>query len=89
MSVLPCINELTQTDSSQLDIIFALAHEQGKSPVKVSVEGDIPQAGSEEADRVLGRSDTKVETGGEKAGLGKRISRRMSRRSDVTGAQNA
>jgi hypothetical protein len=75
----------------KLDIIFALAHEQGRSPVKVSVEGDIPQAGSDEADRVLGRQDTKVEPSagnGEKAGLGKRISRHISRRSENTAGQN-
>jgi len=40
-----------------LDIIFATAHEHGKNPVSVSLSGDIPEAGSAEALRVLGRSD--------------------------------
>ena len=39
----------------QLDIIFALAHEQGKSPVWISKSGEIPEAGSPEAEAILGR----------------------------------
>lgn len=42
--------------SNQLDIIFALAHDQGKNPVWVSKSGDIPHAGSREAEAILGRS---------------------------------
>jgi hypothetical protein len=40
---------------SQLDIIFALAHEQGISPVTISKSGEIPEAGSPEAEAILGR----------------------------------
>jgi len=39
----------------QLDIIFALAHDEGKNPVSVSKTGDIPEAGSKEAEMILGR----------------------------------
>lgn len=39
----------------QLDIIFALAHDEGKSPVSVSKSGNIPEAGSREAEMILGR----------------------------------
>lgn len=39
-----------------LDIIFAQAYETGQNPVAVSISGDIPSAGSPEAERILGRS---------------------------------
>ncbi|KAH7916337.1 general substrate transporter [Hygrophoropsis aurantiaca] len=37
-----------------MDVIFALAYNEGVSPVKVSLRKDIPLAGSPEADRILG-----------------------------------
>lgn len=37
-----------------MDVIFALAHNEGVSPVGVSLRKDIPLAGSEDADRILG-----------------------------------
>jgi hypothetical protein len=49
------LNHLS-ADQNQLDIIFALAHDQGKNPVWVSKSGDIPHAGSREAEAILGRS---------------------------------
>ena len=37
-----------------MDVIFALAHNEGVSPVKVSLRKDVPPAGSPEADAILG-----------------------------------
>ncbi|KAG9311786.1 general substrate transporter [Chiua virens] len=37
-----------------MDVIFALAYNEGVSPVAVSLRKDIPAAGSPEADRILG-----------------------------------
>lgn len=37
-----------------MDVIFALAYNEGISPVAVSLRKDIPLAGSAEADRILG-----------------------------------
>lgn len=37
-----------------MDIIFALAHNEGVSPVTVSLRKDLPLAGSPEAHRILG-----------------------------------
>lgn len=39
----------------QLDLIFAIAHDEGKNPVAVSRSGQIPEAGTPEAERALGR----------------------------------
>jgi len=47
----------------ELDIIFAMGHEQNKSPVWISTKGDIPEAGSPEAQRILGRQPGKIEMG--------------------------
>ena len=41
----------------ELDIIFALAYEERKNPVKISLSGNIPEAGSREAHEILGRVD--------------------------------
>lgn len=61
----------------ELDIIFALAYGKGENPVKVSVSGDIPPAGSPEAEIILGRADRDVpeHTGG----IARRLSRALSR----------
>ncbi|KDQ64884.1 hypothetical protein JAAARDRAFT_240916 [Jaapia argillacea MUCL 33604] len=37
-----------------MDVVFALAHMEGVSPVKVSLRKDVPPAGSPEADAILG-----------------------------------
>lgn len=37
-----------------MDVIFALAYNEGISPVKVSLRKDVPPAGSPEADEILG-----------------------------------
>ena len=37
-----------------MDVIFALAYNEGVSPVGVSLRKDIPPAGSVEANRILG-----------------------------------
>ncbi|KII95223.1 hypothetical protein PLICRDRAFT_34067 [Plicaturopsis crispa FD-325 SS-3] len=45
-----------------MDVIFALAHNEGVSPVGVSLRKDIPLAGSPEADKILG-IDTAMRNG--------------------------
>ena len=37
-----------------MDVVFALAHNEGVSPVKVSLRKDVPVAGTREADAILG-----------------------------------
>lgn len=37
-----------------MDVIFAVAHLEGVSPVAVSLRKDLPLAGSAEGDRILG-----------------------------------
>ncbi|OSD04385.1 general substrate transporter [Trametes coccinea BRFM310] len=37
-----------------MDVVFALAYNEGVSPVKVSLRKDVPPAGSPEADEILG-----------------------------------
>lgn len=37
-----------------MDVIFALAYNEGVSPVAVSLRKDVPLAGSPEADEILG-----------------------------------
>ncbi|WOO81318.1 Sugar transporter STL1 [Vanrija pseudolonga] len=61
----------------ELDIIFALAHQQGVNPVKISISGDIPPAGSREAEQILGRAGEP--RGGEGGGITRRLSRALSR----------
>ncbi|KAI5119895.1 hypothetical protein M0805_003699 [Coniferiporia weirii] len=39
-----------------MDVVFALAHNEGVSPVAVSLRKDVPLAGSPEADEILGLS---------------------------------
>ncbi|KIJ70212.1 hypothetical protein HYDPIDRAFT_77073 [Hydnomerulius pinastri MD-312] len=46
-----------------MDVIFALAYNEGVSPVKVSLRKDIPPAGSPEADRILGIQSSAVTSG--------------------------
>ncbi|KIK40567.1 hypothetical protein CY34DRAFT_24770 [Suillus luteus UH-Slu-Lm8-n1] len=50
-----------------MDVVFALAYNEGVSPVGVSLRKDIPLAGSPEADRILGIEtvDQKVDASGE------------------------
>ena len=45
---------------TEMDIIFALAYNEGVSPVIVSLRKDIPLAGSKEADRILGGTRLQV-----------------------------
>ena len=40
-----------------MDVIFALAYNEGVSPVSVSLRKDVPVAGSKEANRILGFED--------------------------------
>lgn len=49
-----------------MDVVFALAYNEGVSPVGVSLRKDIPLAGSPEADRILGIEtvDQKVDASG-------------------------
>ena len=37
-----------------MDVVFALAYNEGVSPVAVSLRKDVPPAGSAEADEILG-----------------------------------
>lgn len=39
-----------------MDVIFALAYNEGVSPVAVSLRKDVPAAGSPEANEILGLS---------------------------------
>ena len=50
----------TPTD---MDVIFAVAYKEGVSPVAVSLRRDVPEAGTPEADEILGikRSDSNGE----------------------------
>lgn len=41
-----------------MDVVFALAYNEGVSPVTVSLRKDVPLAGSPEADRILGFDNT-------------------------------
>lgn len=41
-----------------MDVVFALAYNEGVSPVTVSLRKDVPLAGSPEADRILGFDST-------------------------------
>ena len=43
---------------SDMDVIFALAYNEGVSPVGVSLRKDIPLAGSVEANRILGLDES-------------------------------
>jgi MFS family permease len=76
-----------------LDIIFALAHEEGKNPVWISKSGEIPEAGSAEAEAILGRKPARPdmsEKGQKKHSFGasRIISREKDKRS-ATHAENA
>ncbi|KAL6308270.1 general substrate transporter [Sparassis latifolia] len=46
-----------------IDVIFALAYNEGVSPVTVSLRKDVPPAGSPEADRILGIEPVTTSTG--------------------------
>lgn len=37
-----------------MDVVFALAYKEGVSPVTVSLRKDVPEAGTPEADEILG-----------------------------------
>ena len=45
-----------------MDVIFALAYNEGVSPVKVSMRKDLPPAGSPEADEILGITNSRDAT---------------------------
>ncbi|KAI1796243.1 general substrate transporter [Ganoderma leucocontextum] len=45
-----------------MDVIFALAYNEGVSPVKVSLRKDVPPAGSPEADEILGITNSRDAT---------------------------
>ena len=52
----------------QLDLVFAIANAEGRSPVKVSADGNLPKAGSLEAEQILGRAPTLQARGSDHAG---------------------
>jgi len=95
-SIRPCkfrINPATPAQLAarayiQLDIIFALAHEEGKNPVSISLSGNIPEAGTPEADVILGRKVARPDMGektqsrrGHSFGASRIISREKDKRS--------
>lgn len=41
-----------------MDVVFALAYNEGISPVTVSLRKDVPPAGTREADEILGLSSS-------------------------------
>lgn len=45
---------IKKLDVTDMDVIFAIAHKEGVSPVGVSLRKDIPQAGTVEANKILG-----------------------------------
>lgn len=46
--------ETTGRSLEDMDVVFALAHNEGVSPVKVSLRRDVPRVGTREADIILG-----------------------------------
>jgi len=58
-TVLLFFPETKKYSLEDLDLIFAIANEEGKNPVAVSKHGDIPEAGTKEADMILGRKTGK------------------------------
>lgn len=46
-----------------MDVIFALAYREKISPVKIAFRKDIPEAGTPEADAILGLSGDDSESG--------------------------
>lgn len=51
---------MTNMLETDMDVVFALAYNEGVSPVAVSLRKDIPQAGSPEANEILGLSDVRA-----------------------------
>lgn len=44
-----------------MDVVFAVAYNEGVSPVTVSLRKDVPLAGTPEADEILGLSSRRSE----------------------------
>jgi hypothetical protein len=44
----------------QLDMVFAVANAQKRSPVKVAAEGVLPKTGTTEAEEILGRGTAPI-----------------------------
>lgn len=57
---------------SDMDVVFALAYNEGVSPVAVSLRKDVPLAGSPEANKILGFSSDSSETYDQASGLRRR-----------------
>jgi len=86
-------HSLKEWANAQLDIIFALAHEEGKNPVWISQSGEIPEAGSPEAEAILGRTPARPnmsEKGQKKHSFGasRIISREGRDKRNATHAEN-
>lgn len=58
----------------QLDLIFAIAYNEGKNPVAVSRSGNIPEAGTIEAERALGREPNPKSIHGQEGPRRRRLS---------------
>lgn len=82
--IFPCVYiffpETKKYSLEELDLIFAIAHNERRSPVAVSREGNIPKAGSREAEQILGRTARVDKT---HESLGRRLSHVISHDSRV------
>ncbi|KAF8974186.1 general substrate transporter [Flammula alnicola] len=56
-AIIPAVYFYFPVSSLDMDIVFALAYNEGVSPVSVSLRKDVPVAGSVEANRILGFED--------------------------------
>ena len=54
VSLLSCFCTADSRTLTDMDVVFALAYNEGVSPVEVSLRKDVPPAGSAEADEILG-----------------------------------
>ena len=58
LSIIPTVYflfpETAGRSLEDMDVVFALAYNEGISPVKVSLRKDVPLAGTPEADEILG-----------------------------------
>ncbi|KAF9230631.1 general substrate transporter [Melanogaster broomeanus] len=66
--IVPIVYFFFPETAGHMDIIFALAYNEGISPVEVSLRKDIPLAGSLEADRILGIQSSAVTSGRNSSG---------------------
>ena len=72
-----------------IDLIFAVAHDEGVSPVSVSVKGNIPPAGSPEAEAILGRTTARPDMNRRShSHMGRVLSREKNNKREVSHHEN-